>query len=129
MLDDLRIAHLRSLGVAARLAQRAALAEQIPALVEPDLDRLQPAMLVVAKRRVGGTRVQVVLLGHEFLDAVVDAFVSHSYLPAHGCTFAHGSNDGSSGAERLNTAPATAADALTFASSARSRTATCDSVS
>jgi len=36
---------------------------------------------------------------------------------------------GSSGADRLSTAPATAGDALIFASSARSRTARCDSVS
>ena len=36
---------------------------------------------------------------------------------------------GSSGADRLSTAPATAGDAQNFASSARSRTATCDSVS
>jgi hypothetical protein len=40
-----------------------------------------------------------------------------------------GKSDGSSGADRLNTAPATAGDALIRASSARSRTATCDSVS
>ena len=36
--------------------------------------------------------------------------------------------DGSSGADRLRTAPATAGEALSFASSARSWTATCDSV-
>jgi SAM-dependent methyltransferase len=36
---------------------------------------------------------------------------------------------GSSGADRLSTAPATAGDAVSFASSARSRTARCDSVS
>ena len=36
---------------------------------------------------------------------------------------------GSSGADRLSTAPATAGEALIFASSARSRTARCDSVS
>ena len=36
---------------------------------------------------------------------------------------------GSSGADRLSTAPATAGDALILASSARSRTARCDSVS
>ena len=40
-----------------------------------------------------------------------------------------GTSDGSSGADRLSTAPATAGDALILASSARSRTATCDSVS
>ena len=38
-------------------------------------------------------------------------------------------SDGSSGAERLSTAPATAGDASIFASNARSRTATFDSVS
>src|SRR5579864_7231569 len=38
-------------------------------------------------------------------------------------------SDGSSGADRLSTAPATAGDAQNFASRARSRTATCDSVS
>ncbi len=55
-------------------------------------------------------------------------------LAAHNRTLAQASpayawSPGSSGADRLSTAPATAGDAQNFASSARSRTATCDSVS
>jgi hypothetical protein len=46
---------------------------------------------------------------------------------ALGCT-GQRPNDGSSGADRLRTAPATAGEALSFASSSRSWTATCDSV-
>jgi hypothetical protein len=53
-----------------------------------------------------------------------------AWLTAWGQSVAvQGESDGSSGADRLNTAPATAGEALIRASSARSRTATCDSVS
>src|SRR5580698_9900161 len=56
--------------------------------------------------------------------------------PAHGARWVfvklagtYAWSAGSSGADRLSTAPATAGDAQNFASSARSRTATWDSVS
>jgi hypothetical protein len=51
----------------------------------------------------------------------------HTITVAVGCAV-QSANDGSSGADRLRTAPATAGEALSFASSSRSWTATCDSV-
>src|SRR2546422_7711360 len=41
----------RNVFVVAGLAQRAALAEQVPALVETDLDRFEPLVLAVAQAR------------------------------------------------------------------------------
>ena len=40
-LDDLGVANLRRVGILPGLAQRAALAQEVPALVERDLDRLR----------------------------------------------------------------------------------------
>src|SRR5436305_13192125 len=76
-LDDLRLADSRRGRVETGLPQRTTLAEQVPALVEADPDRLQPAMLAVAQHALGTTLVERVLLGDELLDAVVDPFVFH----------------------------------------------------
>src|SRR6266508_1481155 len=46
-LDDLRVADTRGAGVVPGLAERTALAEQIPALVEADLDRFEPAVFAL----------------------------------------------------------------------------------
>src|SRR5690348_9993220 len=80
-LDDLGIAHARRVRVASRLAQRAPLAQEVPALVEPDLDRLEPPVLGLGQAAFGAALVELVLLGDELLDAVVDSLVFHSYLP------------------------------------------------
>ena len=50
MLDDLVGAHVRFVGIASGVAASAALAEQVPALVEGDLDRLQPLQLLGVER-------------------------------------------------------------------------------
>ena len=56
--------------------------------------------------------------------------IERSELPRRGSRSANYAwSAGSSGADRLSTAPPTAGDAQNFASRARSRTATCDSVS
>src|SRR6185436_13061543 len=63
-----------------------------------------------------------------------DATLRHDARAAHAVhvltagAAVHPFSDGSSGADRLSTVPATAGDASIFASSARSRTATSDSV-
>src|ERR671932_2314137 len=76
-LHDLGIADVRRARVEARLAERAALAEQVPALVEADLDRLEPAVLGLAQAAFRAALVELVLLGYELLDALVDPFVCH----------------------------------------------------
>ena len=45
-LDDLRVAHVSRIGIVARIAKRAPLPEEVPALVEADLDRFEPVVLV-----------------------------------------------------------------------------------
>jgi hypothetical protein len=76
-LDDVRVAELRSLRVAARFAERTALAEEVPQLVETNLEQLQATMLVVAQAALRATFVELVLLGDELLDAVVNLVVVH----------------------------------------------------
>src|SRR5262249_4469092 len=71
-LDDVWIANPRTLRVIARIAQRAPLSQEVPALVEPDLDRIEPAVLGLGQTAFGASLVELVLLGDELLDAVVD---------------------------------------------------------
>src|SRR3954454_21645282 len=78
-LDGALVANARVLGVAPDLAQRAALAQQVPGLVELDLDLLE-ALAVRGQRLalvVLFLAAQVVLLGHEPLDPRADALVAH----------------------------------------------------
>jgi hypothetical protein len=49
VLDDVGLSHARSLWVATCLAQRAPLPEQIPALVERHLQRLEPLPIRVGR--------------------------------------------------------------------------------
>jgi hypothetical protein len=76
-LDDLGIAHVGRLGVVPGLPERPALAEQVPALVETDLDRLEPAVLALVQAPAGTAFIELLLLGNELLDAIVDLFVFH----------------------------------------------------
>jgi len=64
-------------GVHAGLAESPPLAEEVPALVEADLDRVEPLVLGVAQPVLAGSLVELVLLGDELLDAVVDRRVFH----------------------------------------------------
>src|SRR5690348_16735988 len=83
-LDGAGVAHVRVVGVAARVAQRAALAEQIPAAVQLDLHRAQPLLVGLERLRVEVVGLlalaQVVLLGDEALDPVRDALVAHGRI-------------------------------------------------
>jgi hypothetical protein len=48
-LDSLRIAEARRVRITAGLAERATLAKQVPALIEPNSERLEPPMLGFAQ--------------------------------------------------------------------------------
>src|SRR6266508_6556683 len=80
-LDDLRVSEIRRGGILPRLAQRTALPEQIPRLVEAHLDRLEPAVLALAQAALRAALVQLVLLGNELLDTRVDLVVVHLEPP------------------------------------------------
>jgi hypothetical protein len=83
-LDRVRAADVRLVGIRARVAQRPALAQQIPAAVELDLHLVQA--LAVCLQAVGVSAVlllpvtQLVLLGHEPLDPRRDALVAHDKI-------------------------------------------------
>src|SRR6266545_2395901 len=80
-LHDLGVAETRSGRISPGLAERAALAQKIPGLVETDLDRLEPAVLVLVEPALGPALVELVLLGDELLDAGVDLAVFHLEPP------------------------------------------------
>src|SRR5919204_4475176 len=80
-LDNLGSANTRRPRVATGLAQGSALSQQIPALIEPDLDRLESAVLALAQPALGATLIELVLFGDQLLDAVVECFVFHFHLP------------------------------------------------
>ena len=63
---------MRPARVEARLAEGSSLPEQVPALIEADLDRLEATSVGVAEPAFRASLVELVLLGDELLDAVVD---------------------------------------------------------
>ena len=76
---------MRRARVAARFTQRAPLAEQVPALVEPDADRLQSPVLLLAQPAASlGSLEELVLLRDELLDPFVNCLVGHRQSP-FGC--------------------------------------------
>src|SRR5436309_5798228 len=66
-LDDVLSAHVCRVRIATRLTKRTALAEQVPALVERDLDRLEPATVLIRRGAGGLALPQVVLFSNELL--------------------------------------------------------------
>src|SRR5262245_47757880 len=77
-LDDLGGADVSRFRVLARLAKRTPLPEEVPALVEADLDRLEPVVLVRVEPTLADAVVEVVLLGDELLDLLMDLCVIHA---------------------------------------------------
>jgi hypothetical protein len=77
-LDDIGIPKGRGIGIAAFLAQGTTLAQQIPALVEGDLDRLESLAVEVSRRSRFLSAPELVLLADEFLYAVVNLSVVHA---------------------------------------------------
>jgi hypothetical protein len=72
VLDDLRATQLGLLRVETGRAACSALAEQVPALVELDLDGFEPAPVLVARRTGRLALPELVLLEDELLDCPVD---------------------------------------------------------
>jgi hypothetical protein len=81
VLHDLRVADARGVRVVSRFAEGAPLAKQIPALVESDLDRFESAVLALAQGAFGSAFVELLLLGNELLDSIVDLIVFHLEPP------------------------------------------------
>src|SRR5471030_744265 len=67
VLDHLRRPRLGLVGIAAELAQRAALAQQVPRLVELDVDLVEARLLIVRHAVLG---VELLLFGDEVRDVV-----------------------------------------------------------
>jgi len=61
-----------------RLAQRTPLAQEVPALVEGDLDRLEPAAVAIGGDPVGLAPPELVLLRDQLLDSLADLLVVHA---------------------------------------------------
>jgi hypothetical protein len=70
--DDARISSGGGVGIEVRFAQRAPLAQKVPALVERDLDLLQPLPVGLAGVPRGLALPQLVLLSDELLDRPVN---------------------------------------------------------
>ena len=77
--DDVRVADAGGLGVEARLAQRAPLAQQVPALVS-NLQKSSRRRSLGRRGAFGLALPEPVLLGDELLDPVVYLIVVHSFL-------------------------------------------------
>src|SRR3954470_3100378 len=84
-LDGLGVAHVRRARILADLAQRPALAQQVPAAIQLDLDSLQPAAILL--ECLIGMLISLLLLaelllfGDEPFDPVRDALVAHEADP------------------------------------------------
>ncbi len=76
-LDGLVGADARSGGVATELSERATLAEEVPALVEGDANLLESSPIGLGRGAGSLTVPELVLLGDELLDVLVDLFVGH----------------------------------------------------
>src|SRR5215207_6012904 len=75
--DGLRLTNRGGARIEAGLAERASLTQQVPALVERDLDALEPPTLGVARGPRRLSLPELLLLGYQPLDLVVDLIVSH----------------------------------------------------
>src|SRR5262245_16337928 len=75
--DDLVRPGGSRVGVLPRVAASAALAQQIPALVEREPDLLEAAAIVVRRSAVRLAAPELVLLGDEVLDGSVDLGIVH----------------------------------------------------
>jgi hypothetical protein len=80
VLDNLGIADTCGARVITSLAERTTLPEQIPTLIETDLDRFEPTVLAVAQAAFGAALIELMLLGNQLLDAIVDSLVFHLHL-------------------------------------------------
>ena len=76
-LDDLGPSRLSVVRITTRLTERASLAQQVPALVERDLDLLEALSVAIARGAVRLALPQRVLFLDELLDRPVDLRIVH----------------------------------------------------
>jgi hypothetical protein len=76
-LDHLRLADVRALWIEVSLPQRTALAEQVPALIEANLDLLEPASVRLAPPALRLVRPQRMFLGHKTFDLLMNLVIVH----------------------------------------------------
>src|SRR5262245_24871299 len=79
--DRLLVAQLRALGILAELAPRAALAQQVPALVERHLDALQPLAVRIGRLASCLALEERVLLARQLIDPIGYVPVVHDVSP------------------------------------------------
>jgi hypothetical protein len=81
VLDRVGVANRRLIGIPASAAQRPALMQKVPALVQPNLEELQALALLIAGLAVGLLLEQLMLLVRQLVDAVEHLFVLHTGPP------------------------------------------------
>src|SRR4249919_1311289 len=75
-LDDVGGTHSAESGIEPCLATGAALAQQVPALIQTDLEVAQPPFVVLAERSAGrGLGLEVVLLFDQLVDLGDEVFI------------------------------------------------------
>jgi hypothetical protein len=83
-LDCVGAANVGRVGICAGVAQRPALAQQIPAAIQLDLNLIEPLAVRLQALCVGAVLLlassQLVLLAHQLLDARRDALVAHDKI-------------------------------------------------
>jgi hypothetical protein len=80
-LDSLLVSNPSPFGVKSRRPPGLSLAEQIPALIQHDLDPLEPVAVSLIRVAVGLPLEEFVLLSRKLIDVVTDLFVVHGFSP------------------------------------------------
>lgn len=75
MLDDIRVADASGFLIEPGLVERSTLPQQIPALVQADLEIAEPPAIFLADGPLRLSLPELVFLGDELLDALVDPTV------------------------------------------------------
>jgi hypothetical protein len=79
-LDSLLVSNPSPFGVKSRCPPSLSLAEQIPALIQHDLDPLEPVAVGLIRVAVGLPLEEFVLLSRKLIDVVTDLFVVHGFF-------------------------------------------------
>src|SRR5581483_4377475 len=77
MLDDFWIAYMRLFGAESRVAARASLAQQVPALIQADLELLHTRALLVVQPDAFGVLRQFVFFLYQLLDVLKEFGIGH----------------------------------------------------
>jgi hypothetical protein len=79
-LDSLLVSNPSPFGVKSRCPPSLSLAEQIPALIQHDLDPLEPVAVGLIRVAMGLPLEEFVLLSRKLIDVVTDLFVVHGFF-------------------------------------------------